>query len=78
MKKTWNSPEVQELTIQATAHGGYGNGGYGNGGYGNGGYGNGGYGNGQHGNGGNSDLCRCQGGTSPCSNHHGWDENFES
>lgn len=67
MKKTWNSPEVQELTIQATAFG-YGRG------YGDK-YGYGGRGDGDRGN---SDLCRCQGGTSPCNKHHGWDEDFES
>lgn len=68
MKKTWNSPEVQELTIQATAFGYSDDFGY--------------YsrrpdkdkkpGDGK------SDMCRCEGGTSPCSKHHNWNEDFES
>lgn len=36
MKKVWNAPEVQELTIQATACTGWNNGGWNNGGWGNG------------------------------------------
>ncbi len=61
MKKTWNTPGIQELTIQATAHRGKH------------------HGHGKHphhnpGMGGNfgpgSDLCWCQGGISPCQNHH--------
>lgn len=74
MKKTWNSPQVQELTIQATAWWGGGHG------YGGDGYGSnfgenhgGGYGTGS----GTSNTCRCQGGTSPCEFHH-FEENFES
>ncbi|MBE5947825.1 MAG: hypothetical protein E7261_02225 [Lachnospiraceae bacterium] len=78
MKKTWNSPEVQELTIQATAWWG--------GGPGYDGRGGGRPGNdfdkkpswGSNSGSGNSDLCRCDGGTSPCNKHHGWDEDFES
>ena len=67
MKKTWNSPEVQELTIQATAFG-YNRPNFGwddkkpGGGHGSG----------------KDDICKCQGGTSPCEKHHGWDEDFES
>lgn len=80
MKKTWNSPEVQELTIQATAwwgggHG-YGGNGYG-GGHGHGGSNGGSYGGGFGGGKGDSNTCRCQGGTSPCEFHH-FEENFES
>ncbi len=67
MKKTWNSPEVQELTIQATAWWGGGHG------YGDHGHG------GSHGGGrGDSNLCKCQGGTSPCEFHHFGDEEEES
>lgn len=74
MKKVWNAPDMQELTIQSTAFGygsGHGYGGHGGHG-GHGGYGHGGHGG--HGGQGNGDLCRCQGGTSPCSKHHGWGE----
>ena len=73
MKKTWNSPEVQELTIQATAHGHY----KGHGGEHYKGHGDGGPEDKKHGYG-SSDLCRCDGGTSPCNKHHGWDEDLES
>ena len=71
MKKMWNTPDIQELTIQSTTCTGWGNGGT---------WGNGGWGRpsrpGRPGHG-NDNLCRCEGGTSPCSKHHGWGDGFE-
>lgn len=52
MKKVWSNPEVQELTIHATAHRGNHHGGFG-------------------GFGGDGNKCKCEGGISPCQNHHG-------
>ena len=73
MKKTWNSPEVQELTIQATAFG------YNRPNFGwDGNRPNRKPGWDDNRGSGNDDICRCQGGTSPCDKHHGWDEDFES
>ena len=57
MKKEWNAPMMEELTIKATA----GRGGHrppqGNN-----------WGNNWGGD--NSDVCHCYNGTSPCQNHH--------
>lgn len=65
MKKEWSTPAILDLTLQATERGGFG--GFGGGG-GFGGFGGGGFGDGC--NTGRDDICRCQGGTSPCSKHH--------
>lgn len=67
MKKVWNAPDVQELTIQSTAQG-YGGSHSGS----HGGSHNGGNMGGGNGFGSNDRLCRCQGGTSPCASHHGF------
>lgn len=69
MKKEWNAPIMEELTINATAcHGNFG--GFG-GGFGGGHNGGGHNGGGQPGGGnGNNNVCWCYGGTSPCKNHH--------
>lgn len=62
MKKTWNVPNIEELTIQSTAfwnHGGWGHG----------------KPNPPHrpgGDFGGCGKCRCEGGISPCEKHHGF------
>ena len=65
MKREWNSPAVQELTIKATAKNGWHHD----------------QKNQKPSDGkteGGSNTCRCQGGTSPCQFHHGWGEDEES
>ena len=65
MKKMWNTPDIQELTIQSTTCTGWGSGsGWGHGGWGK-------PSRPDRPSYGNDDLCRCEGGTSPCSKHHG-------
>lgn len=64
MKKEWNAPAILDLTIQATAHGHFKEGGH------HGGHG-------KFDNGNKSDLCRCDGGMSPCSKHHQFDDDSD-
>lgn len=58
MKKVWNVPNIEELTIQSTA---YWNQGWGTNSPHKPG-----------GNFGGSGKCRCEGGISPCEKHHGF------
>lgn len=65
MKKVWNNPCIEELTIQSTAWCNFGWGGRPGNRPGNG------FGGGNGGSIGHG-KCRCEGGISPCEKHHGF------